>query len=332
MASKKRTRRVHSIANELLVKSREAALCAVQVFNNPLIRFKSESYIVLMVIAWTYLLHAYYRRKGIEYRYFEQRGKRRSFHRTRQGAFKYWELERCLNTKESPIDSDSANNLRFLIGLRHEIEHQMTMNLDAYLSGRYQACILNYNDYLKKLFGKEAGIDEHLMYALQFTELSHEQATGMPVRPKVPDRILSYIAEFDGALTHEEYNSARFSYRLLFKRRVVGKPGQADKVVEFIDPNSEAAKQVDKEYFVLKEVERRKHGAKQIVEMMREEGFAQFNTHHHTQLWKELDAKNPAKGYGQQLGSQFWWYDRWIDTVRAHCKENADRYTRPPKT
>jgi len=39
--------------------------------------------------------------------------------------------------------TDAANNLRFLIGLRHEIEHQMTMSLDNFLSARYQACALD---------------------------------------------------------------------------------------------------------------------------------------------------------------------------------------------
>lgn len=57
----KRIRRVGSIKSELLKKSREAALAAVQIFNNPNISFKSESYVVLMIIAWTYLLHAYFR-------------------------------------------------------------------------------------------------------------------------------------------------------------------------------------------------------------------------------------------------------------------------------
>ena len=45
---------------------------AVQTFNNPLTTFKTETFIVLMSIAWTYLLHAYYRREHIEYRYFSQ--------------------------------------------------------------------------------------------------------------------------------------------------------------------------------------------------------------------------------------------------------------------
>lgn len=321
-----KSRRVHSVAEELLTKAREAALSAVQVFNNPLIQFKSESYIVLMIIAWTYLLHAYYRRQGIEYRYFDQREQRKRFHRTKNGAFKYWELERCLNDDACPIDPDAANNLRFLIRLRHEIEHQMTTNLDNYLSGRYQACALNFNDCIKVLFGDSHGIDRHLMYALQFTELSQAQVSGIRVKPDVPKRLLSFIAEFDGTLSHEEFNNPRFSYRLLFKQRVVGKPNQADRVVEFIDPNSEIAKRIDKEYWVTKEVERPKFSAKQIVDIMNREGFPLFNVHQHTQLWKSLDARNPSKGLGYQLGYQYWWYERWIDVVRKHCQENVQAY------
>ena len=123
----KRIRRVGSIKSELLHKSREAALAAVQIFNNPNITFKAESYVVLMIISWTYLLHAYYRGQKIEYRYFTQTGRRRKFDKTKHGAEKYWELERCLNEQKSPIDKATVQNLRFLIGLRHEIEHQMLL-------------------------------------------------------------------------------------------------------------------------------------------------------------------------------------------------------------
>src|ERR1700730_19106154 len=98
-----------------------------------------------------------------------------NFHRTKHGAYKYWEIERCLNDKACPFDKATITNLRFLIGLRHEIEHQMTRSLDNYLSGRYQACALNYNQYLKKLFGKRLGIDQQLAYSIQFLELSEEQ-------------------------------------------------------------------------------------------------------------------------------------------------------------
>ena len=74
-----RKRRFGSLAKELLKKAREAMLTAVQIFNNPQVEFKSELFIVTTIIAWTYLLHAYYRRKGVEYRQFKQGVQRRRF-------------------------------------------------------------------------------------------------------------------------------------------------------------------------------------------------------------------------------------------------------------
>ena len=44
-------RKLWSVKNELAVKSREAMLSAVQVYNNPNIQFKAETFIVLAVIS-----------------------------------------------------------------------------------------------------------------------------------------------------------------------------------------------------------------------------------------------------------------------------------------
>lgn len=279
-----------------------------------------------MVVAWTYLFHAYYRREKVEYRYFEQRQKRKRFQYTKHGAVKCWELERCLDDKRSPLDKHTSNNLRFLIGLRHEIEHQMTLRLDEYLTGRYQACCLNYNAYVKKLFGDKFGIDRHLGYSLQFADLSHPQVASLTMNGNLPQNVKAYIAEFDGQLTHDEFNSPQYSYRLLFKQKLVGKPGQADRVVEFIDPSSDIAKQIDKQYWVQKEVERPKYLPGQIVKIMKDEGFSKFNMHHHTLLWKTKDSKKEGKGFGTEVASAWYWYDRWIDEVRKHCEENRDTY------
>ena len=104
------------VKKELIEKSREAAMNAVQSFNNPLTTFKTETFIVLMVIAWTYLLHAYYRSKKIEYRYYEKSSKRRKFDRDCKGRFRYWELNKCLRVEACPLDDPTKKNLLFLIG------------------------------------------------------------------------------------------------------------------------------------------------------------------------------------------------------------------------
>ena len=280
-----------------------------------------------MMIAWTYLLHAYYRSKGIDYRYFKQNLKRKTYDKTRQGAKKHWELERCLGDAACPIDKDAINNLRFLIGLRHEIEHQMTSSLDNYLSGRYQACVLNFNYYLKKLFGAQHALDTHLTYSIQFVELTTEQIQIGNTIETLPLNLRAYIAYFDGALSHEEYNNPRYSYRLLFKKKLVNRPGQADKVVEFIDPNSELAKRIDKEYWVKKEVERPKFRAGHVVSEIRKAGFGKFRTNpEHVELWKAADAKNPSKGYGVDVAGTWYWYDSWIKRCIELCTAAGDKY------
>jgi histidinol phosphatase-like PHP family hydrolase len=321
-----RTRRVWSIQSELLEKAKESALASVKIYNDPLIKFKSESFIVLMMIAWTYLLHSYYRRIKIDYRYFEQKGKRKKYDKTKRGAYKYWELERCLNEKKCPIDKDTANNLKFLIGLRHEIEHQMTLNLDDYLSGRYQACILNFNSYLKSFFGVQNGLDNNLNFSLQFIEFSEEQILGGKPETDIPQNLKAYIVDFDKNLAEEEYNSPRFSYSVLFSRKLVNRPGQANKVFEFIDPNSELAKTIDKEYWVKKEVEKTKYRAKSVVAAVKNAGFTKFRITEHTVLWKNEDAKNEKKGYGVNIEGTWFWYNNWIEKCIELCSQEADKY------
>ena len=324
----KRIRRVGSIKNELLKKSREAALAAVQIFNNPNISFKSESYVVLMIIAWIYLLHAYFRDQNIEYRYFQRKGKRRKFDKTKHGAYKYWELERCLNDAKSPIDKDTTNNLRFLIGLRHEIEHKMTTQIDEILSARFQACGLNYNEYIKKLFGANNGIEKHLSFSLQFSTISTEQKELLEEYPGLPANIQSYIRDFDVELSDEEFSNPHFAYRILFVPKTVNRKGQADRVIEFVKGDSAFAEGVNKEYAVIKETEKKKYLPKQVVDLMKAEGYPGFSIHYHTQLWQSLDAKNAAKGYGTLVAGKAWhWYKRWVDVVREYCHEYRDKYS-----
>ena len=56
-----------SVTESLISKSREAALLAVQVYNNPMLNFRTPSFIVHMVIAYTSLFHAIFEEEGREY-------------------------------------------------------------------------------------------------------------------------------------------------------------------------------------------------------------------------------------------------------------------------
>src|SRR5262249_5679905 len=150
----------------------------------------------------------------------------------------------------------------FLIGLRNQVEHKRASGLDSYLSARYQACALNFNHYLKKLHGEKYGMDESLALSLQFAELNYQQAQVIKDKENViPREIMSYIAVFDSRLSNGEVESDRFGYRLLFTKVIAKRKGQADRVIEFIDPKSDLAKNISKEYWVKEETEKPKLSA-----------------------------------------------------------------------
>ena len=309
-------RRIFSEKIDLINKSREAMLSAVQVYNNPLITFKTESFVVLSIISWTYLLHSYYRLRKIDYRYSKGTGTGKRFICNADGSIRYWDLSKCLAKEGCPLDKNTKNNLEFLIGLRNQVEHKKADGLDSYLSARYQACALNFNYYLKKLHGEKYGLDQNLALSLQFAELDYSQAEIIKDKEKlIPTEVISYISDFDDNLTGSEVEDDRFAYRLLFTKVVAKRKGQADRVIEFIDPSSDMAKNISKEFWIKEETEKPKLSPTQVVKRVQKAGFEDFGMHQHTLFWKEYDGKNPDKGFGTQVVKLWYWYENWVDFI-----------------
>lgn len=319
-----RTRRVKSVKAELIKKSREAMLSAVQIYNNPQVTFKAETFITLAIISWTYLLHAYFRSKGIDYRYFKQGGKKKVFDKTKHGAYRHWDLEHCLNHKENPLDSETTTNLRFLIGIRHEIEHQMTDKIDEDISAKLQACAINFDYHIGKLFDEHYCLNRELALTIQFSPLSPQQYDTLRDTSRVKSSVRNFVVDFESSLTEEELKSSRYAYRVLFMPINVNRVGQADRVIEFVKSDSPLAENIKKEYAMIKETEKQKYLPKEIVSRMKKQGFRKFNIYKHTQLWQSMDAKNPNKRYGVMVSEQWYWYETWLLEVEKYCREHSN--------
>lgn len=315
-------RRISSVRVELIKKAREAMLAAVQIYNNPQITFKAETFITLSIIAWTYLLHGYYRGQHVEYRYYRYKGKRKYFDKTKHGAYKYWELEKCLENKKCPVDDDTKKNLLFLIGIRHEIEHQMTDKIDEYLSAKLQACAINFDYYIGEFFGEKYRLSNELALAIQFSPLSPQQKEDLQGNMHIVTNVENFIVSFEQELSEETLKNSRYAYRVLFVPIEAKRRGQADQVVEFIPSDSAMAEEFEKSYAFIKETEKPKYRPKDIVEIMKNRGFIGFNMYKHTKLWQDKDAKNPKYGYGVEISGSWYWYQRWLEFVEQYCIEN----------
>ena len=207
-----------------------------------------------------------------------------------------------------------------------KIEHHRSTGVDEAFTGRYVASILNYDREISRLFGDRFSIATNMTYSLQLSDLTSHPSGEENSKP-LPFNIAKYMMQFDSEVPSEDYQHPHFSYRLLFVRKLTSKHAQSDRAIEFIKADSDLADKIDKEYWVQKEVERPKYLPSQIVHMMREEEYEGFGMHAHILLWQSMDAKNPGKGYGVQVATSWYWYDRWVDEVRKHCMANADKYT-----
>jgi hypothetical protein len=255
--------------------------------------------------------------------------KNRHFLRTKFGATRHLGLEECLNLKECPLDELVRKNLRFLIGIRHEVEHQMTRRIDDQLSAKFQAAALNFNVAINKLFGAKYSLDREQAFSIQFSGISEKTAKELAAQADLPQHIHSYIVQFETALTQQEFDDPRFSYRVAFVRKTTGSKTAADRVIEFFPPGSDVAIEANKVF--LKETEKKKYRPSTIVKQMKAEGFTRFGMQHHTGLWRDRDAKDPRYSFGTEVEGNWFWYESWMNEVRKHCEDHEGMY-KPPAT
>lgn len=310
--------------DELLIKAREAMIAAVHTFNSAGLTFRAELFIVTAVIAWTYLLHSWFKREGIDYRHTKNQNGQKVVVKTPSGADKFWELGQCLKHTRCPVEQGAKDNLAFLLELRHEIEHRSTNRIDDAVSAKLQACCINFNDAIKRLFGAQYALERRLPIALQFVTFSPDQRSILKKAGGLPRNVEAMMDGFEGRLTPEQQADPRYAFRVFMVGRTANRAPSADLAVEIVPPGSEVAEKFN---IALKEVEKKKYLPSEIVNQMKAEGWDRFTMDSHTKLWKKLDAKNPAKGYGAiAVGKTWCWYDTWLNRVREECEQHPQLY------
>ena len=130
----------------ILENSLNSALTAVETYNRPKTKFRIENYVVLMIIAWTKLFHAFFQATiGERYFYKEKNGR----YKIIEGERKAWELKECIKnfqkgTQKQKLTEAVIANLNFFIGIRNKIEHRYwnSSALDILLFGECQALLI----------------------------------------------------------------------------------------------------------------------------------------------------------------------------------------------
>lgn len=121
----------------LVLKARESALLALDIYNRPATLFRTQGFTVMMVIAGTALLHAVFERDRKDYAHKGKNGEPIIV----DGDPKCWELAKCASVYYRGKEVFAEKNLEFIIRLRNKIEHRFVPAIDPHVAGECQLSI-----------------------------------------------------------------------------------------------------------------------------------------------------------------------------------------------
>lgn len=286
-------------------KSVEIFKTAVLVYNNNVLSTRSETFIVLSIIAWTYLLHAQLLKEDVNPGYENADGTPVLV----DGQEKLWQLSYCIERPEADLSVGEKANLKYLIAIRNAIEHRTAEDINDALQAKIQANALNFLKYAKEKFGTKYDFSHDLAFAIQLQALTLQSANALTGAVPVAKAVAAVNALLEGPMTQAEFNDPAYAFRVYVVPKVTNNVKKADQAVIYSPIGSDVE-------VAIKLVERPKYRMKDAIKkLLADDGLA-VTSYRFQQAWKLNDLKNPANGLAVELGGQWFWYQEGIDKIR----------------
>lgn len=262
--------------DEKLIRSREAMILAVSIFNNASYRFKTEVFSVLANIAWCYLMHDYYEKKGID---------------PINSDGSTWALSHMLEKGDCPLSSGIKANLKAVKAIRDEVEHRLFGRSDGNWLAIFQACCLNFDKTIVDWHGERVSLQNDLSVALQFGKMSIDQASQIHSYD-IPPNIAALDASLTEGKTEAELNDIEYQFKVVY---TLDSASKSKAHIQFVSPDSQEGKDIHnvlQKYRVADEMYPLKPG--DVVKRVKAAG-KKFSMQAHTDAWKKHKAR-PANG------------------------------------
>ncbi len=239
---------VSPYTRSFIEKSHQSALLAVEIYNKPMISYRSEGFIVMMMIAWTSLFHAILLSDGEKIKYKEK------------DEENYLDLRKCIRKFFGKQKKEIEANLNLLIEVRDRIVHREDPVIDEKLFGYCQACLNNYIELLNERFGNNFQLPISLAHSIQFSKKYEPQQLEIFKRNKneYSYKILDFIKKYEDNLYKSEpnvYKSQSYCLRIYIVPKLV-KEKSADASVEYINYNlddEQVSENIGKAILLIKE-------------------------------------------------------------------------------
>lgn len=128
--------------NELLNKSEEAYLMAIEIINKPTINYRTEGFCFFICNAWELLLKAFLINKVQDINIINYK----------DDTNRTIGLDECTEKVFTSTTDKIKNNITFIRNIRNKATHLILPQYDFELSPAFQRCLSNYNNFFKKQF------------------------------------------------------------------------------------------------------------------------------------------------------------------------------------
>lgn len=266
--------------DERLIRSREAMILAVQIFNSAAFKFKSEIFSVLSNIAWTYLFHEFLVRKRVPI--IRPDGMTLS-------------LSEMINRNDCPLTEGAKKNLRALKEIRDNVEHKFLGRSDVQWLGLFQACCLNFDKTLTEQFGEQLSLSNDLGFALQFAKMDIEQLSDIQ-QFAIPGHIQTLDARLHQGMTEDELNDLDYQFKVIY---TLAGSSKSRAHLQFVSPDSQEGQDI-RNVLVRHMAADHLYPFKpsSVVHQVRVRTGKAFTSHNHTQAWRLFEAR-PRSGSAQ---------------------------------
>jgi hypothetical protein len=286
---------------QLLSKARQSALQAVRVYNDPVAGFRTETFIVLMVIAWNALFQAMLERDQIDCYERDAQG-REILIEGRPKVCDTWALA-GLAIPQREMGAVRAN-LDFFLRLRHRISHRYVPVLDLHVISEAQAMLLNFENLLAREFGEDAALGDQLAVPLQlsgFREASRMRSL-RAAQAQLPVDVQDFLRQHRLDVEEEILRSSEYALPIFFVPVAANRERSADAVVRFVRPGDvspELATALEQLAVVPKpkRVPVASDDPFRPMEVMRQVGervSVRFTTDIHQRAWKFFNVRPPT--------------------------------------
>ncbi|MFN4152127.1 MAG: DUF3644 domain-containing protein, partial [Candidatus Sericytochromatia bacterium] len=313
----------------LIIKARESAMLAVDIYNRPTTLFRTEGFIVMMIIAWRFLCHAIFEKNNINYYYLDENNEPE----IRDGDKSTWDLSKSIKKLEN-IKEPVRQNVEFIILLRNKIEHRFAPDIDLEVIGHCQALLINFEELICKEFGDYYALKDLLSFPIQ--TISKRNTKQSEVIKKLQSEhyqeLRNYIRVFEKDIENDVYQDPNYNFRVYLIPKSANHRNSSDVAIDFIkyDPsNSEMVRNLENQIAIIKEKKvevqisnKDKFKQRQVSKLVSEKSKKTFTTNNHTSAWKIYNVR-PVNKTDKGCNTKYCIYDEvhndfvytqeWID-------------------